>query len=227
MQRADSAVAAPEPMRCEMTIAPNDATKVAEPVILVLYQRVGKGAHPHHLVAGCEMRPARVALFRAGHELPAVLGKKSVIRSGNELRAVFERYSVRWLDHAPVSEHARLHVAPIPAFACGAVDQVAWMDVRNPPHAAVRHQDRRIAVDTVDASMLTSPIRVDRLRKADVGRIVARDDRARALLGDAGLELGGILFLGRPAVVERLARERLEAAGDERARAPQVSCFVF
>src|SRR5205823_14156506 len=147
MQRADSAVAAPEPMRGEMTIAPNYATKIAEPVILALYRRVGKGAHPHHLVAGREMRPARLALFRAGHELPAALGKKSVIRAGNELRAVFERYSVRWLDHAQVSEHPRVHVAPIPPSACGAVDQCAWMESRNPPPAAVRNQHRRIPLD--------------------------------------------------------------------------------
>ena len=79
----------------------------------------------------------------------------------------------------------------------------------------------------VDAAVLAAAIGIDRLREADVGRVVARDDRARALLGHAGLQLGGVPFLGRPAVVERLARERLEAAGNERAGAPQVGRLVF
>src|SRR3954463_2645776 len=71
----------------------------------------------------------------------------------------------------------------------------------------------------VNAAVLASPVRIDRRAEADVGRIVVREDVARALDGDLRLEGPRILFVGRPAVVERLARHGLEAALDERARA--------
>src|SRR5437868_3699934 len=61
----------------------------------------------------------------------------------------------------------------------------------------------------VDAAVLATPVWVDRLGKADVRRVVVRDDRACAL--DRHLRLEGDAFslgrllLRRPAVVEGLA----------------------
>src|SRR5216683_1510773 len=173
------------------------------------------------------MRPARAAPLGSGNELPSALGEEAMVRSGHKLRAVFQRDPVRRLDYAPMSEDSRLHITPVPAFARRSIEHVTSAHIGNRSHAAVSHEKRGIAVHAVHAPMLAAPVGIDRLRKAYVGRVVARDDRARALLGDAGLQLGGVSFLGRPAVVEWLARERLEAAGGERAGAPQVSRFVF
>src|ERR1700674_435014 len=75
--------------------------------------------------------------------------------------------------------------------------------------------------------MLASTIRVDRAVEADIRRVVMRHDRARALDGHLGFEWPLILFLGRPAIIEGLALDRLEAAGDERARAAQEGGFAF
>src|SRR5581483_11464116 len=79
----------------------------------------------------------------------------------------------------------------------------------------------------IDAAVLAAAVGIDGLREADVGRVVVRNDRARALDGDARLELARVGFLGRPAVVERFARRRLEAAGNERAGAAQVEGFAL
>jgi len=54
-----------------------------------------------------------------------------------------------------------------------------------------------------------------------------RQDRARTLDGDLRLERPRVLFVGRPAVVERLARNGLEAALDERAGAAHESDFAL
>src|SRR5712692_1762951 len=74
----------------------------------------------------------------------------------------------------------------------------------------------------VDAAVLAAAVRVDRLLEADVGRVVARDDRARALLGDRGLERALVLLLGRPAVVEWLAQRAFETPLQERARSAKM-----
>src|SRR5258708_35518283 len=75
--------------------------------------------------------------------------------------------------------------------------------------------------------MLASTIRVDRAVEADIRRVVMRHDRARALDGDLRLQGPLVFLLGRPAVVEGLALDRLEAPRDERARAAQEGGFAF
>src|SRR5216684_8722397 len=70
--------------------------------------------------------------------------------------------------------------------------------------------------------MLAAAIGIDRLLEADVGRVVARDDRARALLGDCGLERSLVLLPGGPAVVERLAQRAFETPLQERARSAKI-----
>jgi hypothetical protein len=74
----------------------------------------------------------------------------------------------------------------------------------------------------VSTTLFASSIWIDRLLERHVGRIVPRDDRARALLGHRGGELRRGLVLARPAVVEGLARRALEAPLDRRARAAKV-----
>ncbi len=66
----------------------------------------------------------------------------------------------------------------------------------------------------VDAAVLAAAIGIHRLVERNVGRIVARDDRARAFLDHRRLELRLRLLLGRPAVVEGRALGPLEAALD-------------
>src|SRR5438132_7342371 len=86
----------------------------------------------------------------------------------------------------------------------------------------IRVRRPRVAID---ASVLASLIRIDRLREPDVGRVVAGDDGARALHGDSGLERRKLLVALRgrrfPAVVRRLSRVAAEAiAGIESRAAP-------
>src|SRR5260221_6782930 len=75
--------------------------------------------------------------------------------------------------------------------------------------------------------MLASTIRVDRAVEADIRRVVVRHDRARALDGDLRLQGSLVFLLGRPAIVEGLALDRLEATGNVRARAAQEGGFAF
>src|SRR5436190_7435811 len=79
----------------------------------------------------------------------------------------------------------------------------------------------------VDAAVLAAAIGIDRAVEADVRRVVVRDDGARALDGDLRLEGALVLFVGRPAVVEGLARDGLEAPLDERARAAHEGDFAL
>ena len=58
------------------------------------------------------------------------------------------------------------------------------------------------AGEAVDATMLTAAIGVDRAVEGDVRRVVARDDVARLLVGDLGLE-GRQLFQRTPAIILR------------------------
>ena len=71
----------------------------------------------------------------------------------------------------------------------------------------------------VDAAVLAAAVRIDRLLEMDVRRIVAADDRARALLGHDGIRPRRRLVLAIPAVVLARARDRLEAAFAIRRRA--------
>jgi hypothetical protein len=61
--------------------------------------------------------------------------------------------------------------------------------------------------------MLASLVGIDRLREADVGRVVVTDDAFRALHRDLRFQRRRIPFIGRrvPAVVEWIALRRLEA----------------
>lgn len=84
-------------------------------------------------------------------------------------------------------------------------------------------------------TVLTSPVRVHRLREADVGRVVAADDAARDFLGHHGLGTHGGLAVGierAPAIVYLDGGGDREAAGhvgggaaplDDRTRAADIA----
>src|SRR5580704_14172207 len=65
--------------------------------------------------------------------------------------------------------------------------------------------------EAVDATMLATPVGVDRTVKADIRRIIAGDDLARGIERDRGLERRQFVE-ALPAIVERDARLGLEAA---------------
>ena len=65
---------------------------------------------------------------------------------------------------------------------------------------------------TVDTAVLATAIRIDGLRERDVGRVVARDDRARGIHADGGFEWRRRLLGAVPAVVCRFMHIRLEAS---------------
>src|SRR5882724_8977475 len=65
--------------------------------------------------------------------------------------------------------------------------------------------------ETIDAAMLATAIGVDRTVETDIWRVVAGDDLARGIERDRGLE-GRQFIEALPAIVERNARLRLEAA---------------
>ena len=79
----------------------------------------------------------------------------------------------------------------------------------------------------VNAAVLAAAVRIDRLRETDVGRVVVRDDGARAFDGDEGLQFTRIGFVRRPAVVEHFPRDAFETALHERARSPKIAGSSF
>src|SRR5207302_10972766 len=110
MHRTDDAVSAAGLMGPKQSIASNDDAEIAEAVLFVLYRRTCEGPNAHQFVVGREMRSARVALLGSGNKLPSSFGEEAMIRTGDELRAVFQPDPVRRLDVSPMSEHARLHI---------------------------------------------------------------------------------------------------------------------
>src|SRR5882724_81572 len=83
----------------------------------------------------------------------------------------------------------------------------------------------RRAREAVDAAVLAAAIGIDRAIKADIGRIVARQDLARLFLGDRGLE-GGQFLDALPAIVECDARGRLVASRCVGQRPPAAPSFT-
>src|SRR3954470_14993129 len=193
----------------------------------ILSDGADEGAGAHQLGARCEVRAALLALLGARHELPAAVAQETMVRAGNELAAICQRNAESRLDDAPMREDPLLDVAAIPTLAAGAIDLVANLQVPDASRAAIRHQHRRVAVHTVDAAMLASPIGIDRAVEADVGRVVVRNDGAGALDGDLRLERPIVLLVRRPAVVEAFARDSLEAPLHEGARAAHMEGFAL
>src|SRR5438067_5140808 len=64
----------------------------------------------------------------------------------------------------------------------------------------------------VDAAMLTAAIRIDRAIEADIGRVVAGDDRARRIDREGRQQSCRLGFDRVPAIVERHPLLALEAA---------------
>ncbi len=75
--------------------------------------------------------------------------------------------------------------------------------------------------EAVEAAVLAASVGIDRAVEGDVGRIVARDDALRLLERHLGGEGLGRLLAG-PAVVEILAAQNLEAAGNVGPSAPSA-----
>src|SRR5262249_39215333 len=88
-----------------------------------------------------------------------------------------------------MSEHPRLHVAPIAPEPNRPVDLIADPHVGDGLRAAGAHENRRGAGDTVEAGVKASSVWIDAEPEPDVGRVVLAEDRLRLLLED--LELRG------------------------------------
>src|ERR1700751_1850792 len=80
--------------------------------------------------------------------------------------------------------------------------------------------------EAVDASVLATPVRIDRTVEADIGRIVAGDDLARGIDRNRGLERRKFLK-ALPAVVKGNAGFGLEAAAGIRMRAAATPPFAI
>ena len=74
---------------------------------------------------------------------------------------------------------------------------------------------------TIGATMFTAPIGVDGLVKADIGRVVPRNDGAALVKGDRGIEPGLwiIGLIGPPSIIYRGVVEAFEPSGRIRNRA--------
>ena len=157
------------------------------------------------------MGPARVTGLGTSHILPTPLGQKPMVGTGDKFCSVLKRDLVRRLYRAPMRNDSRLYVAPVPADAPGAVDLIAGSNLRKRARAAIAHENRGAAPGAITTTMLASSIRIDRLREIEVRRIVARDDRLRALDRDGCLRPGRRLLRRlEPAVVRALALFLLE-----------------
>src|SRR3972149_5084365 len=97
-----------------------------------------------------------------GHNLPAGFGEDPGARACDEARAIFKGYPTSRLDGAPMREYACLHVSPVPAAAHRAVEHVAGADLRERTRAAVSHEDRRVAREAVNTTVLAAAVGVDR-----------------------------------------------------------------
>src|ERR1700694_2927883 len=195
-----------------MSIAANNAAEITPAVIVVATHRLRKRAGAHELVGGGQVRAACSAAFGPGYEFPAALGEETVIAARHECRPVFQCYPEGGLDRAPMREHARLRVTPVPANAPRAVDFIADPQFRDAARPSNTHEDQRVTRATVITSMLASSIRIDRALEGNVGRIVVADDRARTLgLERRGDAVGCLLEV--PAIIHRLELLEIEAAG--------------
>jgi hypothetical protein len=74
--------------------------------------------------------------------------------------------------------------------------------------------------------MLASPVRVDGAIESDVGRLVPRKDRARALDGHVGLQGGNLLVVASPAIVEVDSIHAFETARNKGPRAAEMQAIV-
>ena len=187
----------------EHSIAANQAAQITGAIVLIVLGRGCKCAGAHELVAIREVWSTAGTALRPGDEFPAALGQETVVRTGNQLGTVLKADPPGRLDHTPVSENPCPHVAPVPARPHGTVDRVSDPNIRDRPRRAVRHQDRRAAMQAVHAPVLASPVRVDRLFERNVWRVVAGDDRARSLRTHLGRDRRRH-FVAIPTIVHRL-----------------------
>src|SRR5690242_12612249 len=94
----------------------------------------------------------------------------------------------------------------------GAEDRIANLQISERLRRVVGHEHRGIPSGAINAAMFAAPVWVDGLAEADVGRLVAADDRTRGLRQHDGLALLR-LFIFVPAVVLESLREDVETAG--------------
>src|SRR5580692_11224041 len=124
------------------------------------------------------MRSAIRTAPSTGDELPAALGKEAMVGAGDEAGAVLENYAVARLDHTPMCQHLRPDVAAIVALAHGSVDRIPRPNLHQWTRGPIPHENRRLASQAVNAAVLTSPVRVDRLLERNIRRVVVGNDRA-------------------------------------------------
>jgi len=84
-------------------------------------------------------------------------------------------------------QHARVDVAPRATHLVRAIDRIARSKIDEPPRAPIGERDRGVATQAVRARVQTSAVRIHAVVEADVGRIVAREDRARVIFDQPDL----------------------------------------
>ncbi len=78
------------------------------------------------------------------------------------------------------------------------------------------------AREAIDAAVLAAPVGVDRAVEADIGRIIAGNDRPALVEGHGGIEawLRFVVLQSAPAVVDGVAAQAFEPPGTVGERAP-------
>lgn len=75
--------------------------------------------------------------------------------------------------------------------------------------------------------MLAAAIGIDRAVEADIRAVIGRDDGARGVADQRGVQARGWLVVRAPAIVEHLGGRRLEPSGRVRLRAAPVLAKAF
>jgi hypothetical protein len=126
--------------------------------------------HPraHELVGERQMRALEPPLLGADDVLPAAVRQEPMIAARHQLRPVLECHAVCRLSHHPVVEDLSEHIPAIGATTLGAIDPVAGPEMTDRQRPTVAHEDFCIARYTINTSMATSPIWIDRPLERDV-----------------------------------------------------------
>jgi hypothetical protein len=130
----------------------------------------------HQLVAGCQMGTSFVPGAGAGYILPASIREEPVIAARDEKGPVAERNLEGRLLSLPMRQDTRLRISAVPAVALRAINLIADLQCLELLHRAVRHKNKRVAAQAVDAAMLTAPVGIEADGKADVRTLVIGED---------------------------------------------------
>src|SRR6202012_4226306 len=143
------------------SVAADHSAQVATSVSGGLLGRLRKAADPHQLVVDSKEWSLEWTRLGSGHMLPAALGQEAVITTTDKVSAVLKGDPIGGLNRRPVRQYRGQSVPAVEALADRAVNFFPFSDLGQRLRTAVRHQDRRLTAQAINARMLAAPVGVD------------------------------------------------------------------